>query len=746
MKRTMRRGRDVRRPDLMSIPVLAAILLAAPISAQEGAADREGANGRDRTARAVRIERAPSIDGVLDEDFWATLPPITDFVQREPVDGGTPTERTEVRIAYDDRALYFGFTLYDSEPDRIRRSILHREGRIDQDDRVIIALDTYDDDRNGYIFELNAFGTQGDALFSDERNVLSDWNWEGVYYSEGRVTEEGWVLEVAIPFTTIRFARTQAPRMGIALYRSIRRKNEEVYWPHIPQRFRGGIAQASQYAVLDGLAGVKPGRNIQVIPFAVAGAQKTRGTNGTTTLEDIGIDAKYSITPNLTLDLTWNTDFAQVEADNVQINLTRFNLFFPEKRPFFLERANLFALGDTRETEVFFSRRIGLVNEIVGGGRLTGQAGPLSLGLLSLQTDDGLVVAGADTTRIQGANNTVVRVQGEVLPRTTVGAVLTNVQNSAHWDRTFGADVTARFWGSSIVRGWVAETMAQEGPGGGTGASSFTLEVRPTRLWQLEAGYTDIGEEFRPALGFVRRRDMVRTKAGAAIVPRFDGSRWARQLVLAVNGSYIEGQDGRKQSVDGLFHSMLGFQSGDNISLNVNHDAEVLNGPFAIRSDAAIPGGSYDWRTVTASARFNESRRYSGNARIAFGGFYHGDRVQLGGQFNWKTGPHLTLSGSVDHNDISLPLENGEFATTILGLNMLGAVSRALFANALVQYDTDSKTLRSNVRINWIHRPGSNLYLVFDTGYDLREQLDDPRLSRWTRRTGVVKLTWLQAF
>ena len=721
-------------------------LLTDALAGQESLAAVEPNRASAFTARAVRIAESPEVDGVLDESFWQDIEPITEFVQREPLDGGSPTERTEVRIAYDDRALYFAFKLFDSEPDKIRRSILHREGRIDQDDRIVIALDTYNDDRNGYLFELNALGTQGDALFSDERQTLADWNWEGVYYSQGRVTEDGWLLEVAVPFTTIRFERSEEPTMGIAIYRSIRRKNEEVYWPHISQRYRSGIVQASQYATLTGLEGINPGRHIQIIPFAVAGAQKL-GSATTRTERDIGIDAKYSITPNLTLDLTYNTDFAQVESDNVQINLTRFSLFFPEKRPFFLERANLFALGDPQQTEVFFSRRIGLVNEIVGGGRLTGQLGPLSVGFLSLQTDDGQVTPGDETTRIAGANNSVLRIQGELLPRTTVGMIATNLQNSDSWNRSWGVDVRARFWGSSQLGGWFADTHSSTELPGGSAATSLSLSIRPTRLWAIDAGYTDIGEDFVPALGFVRRRDMVRYSGGASLVPRFDGSRWARQLVLASNIAYLEGQDGRRQSVDALLlHSMLGFQSGDYVSLNFYHEAEALDVPFPIRSDAEIPEGSYDWRTVTASAGFNESRTLSGGARVSLGGFYSGDRTQYGANLNWKTGKHLTLSGSVDKNEISLPIENGDFSTTILGLNVLGAVSRALFANALIQYDTDSETLQSNIRINWIHRPGSNLFVVFDTGYDVRDRLDDPRATRWVRRTGVVKLTWLQAF
>ena len=719
-------------------------MLALPAAAAAQAAEPVIPAAAPREARAQRIERAPVIDGVLDEPFWRELAPITEFVQREPVDGGVPTERTEVRIAYDDDALYFGLTLHDSEPGAIRRSILHREGRIDQDDRIVIALDTYHDGRNAYVFELNSFGTQGDALFADEQLTLADWNWEGVYRSEGRVTDEGWVLEVAIPFTTIRFSKTEAPSMGIALYRSIRRKNEEVYWPHIAQRYRAGIAQVSQYATLAGLSDIRRGRYIQVEPFAITGAQRTAGDPETSFVNDIGLDMKYSITSNLTLDLTLNTDFAQVEADNVQVNLTRFNLFYPEKRPFFLERAGLFGFGHTQETEVFFSRRIGIVNEILGGGRLTGQIGKFSFGLLDLHTEDAEASIGGQPVGVPGGNNAVFRAQGEVLPGLSIGGIFTNLQNSELRERSYGADALVRFWGNSLIDGWIADTRSATDRPGGTAAGALSVLLRPTRLWSLETGYTSIGESFTPALGFVRRTDMVRYFAGVAISPRFD-SRWARQLNLTGRNTYIEGQDGAKQSNETNLQSTLVLQTGDNISASAARETEVLDVPFEIQPGVIIPAGEYTFDRAAASFRTNESRTFSGSANVSFGDFYSGSGRTVGGRLAWKTGPHLTLAGNVSRNVISLPVDGGDFDTNVLSLDVLGAVSRSLFANALVQYDDVSETVQANIRIDWIHTPGSDLFIVFDTGYTVADDFD-PRISRWQRRTGVVKLTYLKAF
>ncbi len=690
------------------------------------------------SALATRIDQAPDIDGVLDEPFWQTLPVISDFTQREPVDGAPPTERTEVRIAYDEGHLYFGFVLYDSEPELLRRSILHREGRIDQDDHIWIGLDSYNDDRNGYIFELNSFGTQGDALFNDESMTLDDWNWEGVYESEARVTEEGWTLEVAIPFTTIRFSDANAPEMGIAFRRAIRRKNEDVYWPRIPQEYRSGFMTVSQYATLTGLQDLRRGRYMEVKPFVIAGIQKNAGEERDV-LDDIGVDFKYALTSNLALDLTLNTDFAQVESDNVQINLTRFSLFFPEKREFFLERAGLFSFGKARDTEVFFSRRVGRTNDIIGGGRLTGQVGPLSIGVLSLQTDD--LTDGAAVVA-PGANNSVLRLRADVMPRTTLGGIVTSLQNGDGHNRVLGADTQVRFWNSSSLDAWLAHV--RDSNAGNSNAGAVELRLQPERWYSVSGSYQNVDEDFDPSLGFVRRRDMVKYSGTAAYTPRFEGSTWARSLVAAFVVDRVNGQDGNQQSSSQLSHNMLTFQSGDFVSLNVRRRFERLDEASSIQG-RPLAAGDYDFVAVDGSFRTNQSRTISGSANASVGDFWSGTRTSVGGSLMWKTGPYLTLTGSTSRNDVSLPVTDGDFSTTVLSLDVLGAVSRSLFANALVQWDDVSKVLQANVRIDWIHTPGSDLFVVLDTGY-LTGDLLDPRDPRWLRRTGVVKVTYLKAF
>jgi hypothetical protein len=728
------RRTDLRPGAALGVTVLQlACLAAAPVAAQE-------AGVTDRAATATHVTTPPVVDGVLDDDAWQLVEPITEFRQRDPVDGGTPTERTEVRIAYDADHLYFGLRLHDSDPTAIRKSILHREGRIHQDDHFWIVLDTYHDRRNAYIFEINPFGTQGDALFTDESLVLDDWNWEGVYESEARIDEDGWTAEVAIPFTTIRFSDADAPTMGIAIRRAIRRKNEQVFWPHIPQRYRAGITQVSQFAALSGLQGLRRGRHMELKPFAIGGAQRAQGSSGAETdvLRDIGVDFKYAITSNLTMDLTWNTDFAQVESDNVQVNLTRFNLFFPEKREFFLERAGLFGFGNARDTELFFSRRIGLTSQIVGGGRVTGQLGKFSIGALSLQTEETVL---GDVT-IPGANHSVVRMKADVLPRSTVGGIVTNLQGGGSYNRAAGVDAQIRFWGSSALDAWVAGVWDAER--NAAGAGSIALQIRPRSSWSASADFLSVGADFRPELGFVRRRDMVKLGGNVAWTPRFEGSGWARSLVTSLGGDVIDGQDGVRQSSSLLLHNMLSFQAGGFAMVNLRRSSERLADAATIQS-RTLPAGDYTFASVDGSIRTDQSRTLSGNISLQVGDFWNGTRTQYGGGLMWKTGPHLTLSGSASRNEIDLPVPDGRFNTNVLSLDVLGAVSRSLFANALIQWDDVSESLQASIRINWIHTPGSDLFLVLDTGY-LTGDLLDPRASRWQRRTGVVKVTFLKAF
>ena len=713
-------------------PFIYLIVLGKPVFAQ------------DSLAVAVPIPSPPIIDGVLDEPFWALVQPVTGFLQRDPVDGAPASEKTEVRIAYTPTALYFGMTMHDSEPNLIRGNILQRGGWIDKDDNIRIALDTYDDDRNAYMFEVGVLGTQDDALISDESST--DWNWDGIYTTEAQITEEGWVLEIEIPFTTIRFDDTEAPEMGIAIARTIRRKNESVFWPHIGQEYRSGIVQVSRYARMTGLRDLQKARHIELKPHAISGATHT-SENGNDTRINAGIDIKASFTSNSTLDLTYNTDFAQVEADNVQVNLTRFSLFFPEKREFFLERAGLFQFGAPRETEVFFSRRVGLDADILGGGRFTGQAGPISIGAMSLRTA-GINVPGSVSDPPNtgaGAWNLVTRVRGNVLPRMTVGGIVTSKETVAGHNRVAGADLQSRFWSSSSFLLWAAKVWDSDyaGSDGSSVAGQAELMLQNDR-YIFEITRTVVGEAFDPALGFVPRPDQKRWGGQVGVQPRFENSSWARQFFLALGANHIQGIDGEKQSHFRRLTARLDFQSGDRANLALTERFEGLSEHARING-RMVSAGDYRFRRLSAGFTPDRARSVGLKFNAALGDFWSGTRTELGGGVVWIANKHLTVDGSVSWNDISLPVPDGDFTTPLISTRLEAALSRKLFAYALVQWDDVSQTLQSNIRVDWIHTPGSDLFVVLDTGY-LTGPLELPRDPRWLRRTGIIKLTYLKAF
>lgn len=697
--------------------------------------------GADNEYTAHHASDAPRIDGVLDDAIWHEFEPIRDFVQLTPDEGALPTQPSAVWIAYDEDNLYFAFRFYDSEPDKIRARNLERGGPNGNDDMVWLMLDTYHDGRNAYVFETNVLGTQDDAVFTDESFTFSDWQWDGIFESQGRIDDEGWALEFRIPFRTIRFEYAEEPTMGIAIMRFLNRESERSMWPFIPRSYSAGIYQVSQYATLKGLRGIKPGHNIEIKPYVIAGAQQFR-TDPTSTesdvLRDAGVDIKYGITSNLTLDLTVNTDFAQVESDVVQLDLTRFNLFFPEKREFFLERQGLFEFGDARSTETFFSRRIGISNDILAGARLTGQIGKISLGLLNIQTDRNREL---DLPR---ANNAVVRVRADVLPRTTVGAIATNLQQGGGgYNRAVGVDAARRFWGNSQVRAWYTRVF-DDNPLMNDAAGSAELNLRAADV-SGGVGYTNVGKYFAPALGFVRRTDMIGYDGFATYSPQFGSTGLVRSISITGSGSLVNGQDQEKQSSAVELHGNLSFVSNDRISVAASRGFERLEQSFFIREDAEIPVGDYTSDEFSFGAGTDGSRFFSASASVGLAEYFGGTRKVYEGGIGLRTGKYLNLEASVSHNRFDIPIANGEFEATTFTLNINAAQSRKLFAKALIQYDNFSGDLQANIRIDWIHSPGADLFVVFNTNYNFTGEEDrfDVRNAMMNNRVGVAKLTYV---
>ena len=680
---------------------------------------------------AKRSDEPIKVNGELDEKIWETVNPITEFVQRLPLDGGEPSEKSEMRILYDDNYLYFGFIFFDSEPEKIRATILNRGGWIHRDDKLEIALDTYLDRRNAYLFEMNPLGTQDDALISDEnRPSLDEWAWDGVYISEGRVTDYGWVLEVAIPWNTLRFPSKDELTMGLAVKRYINRKNESVMWPHIGLEYSSDVYQVSQYANLTGLKNIKRGNDIKIKPFGIAGAQKqiTDNENISDDLGTAGVDLYYGLRSNLTLNLTYNTDFAQVEADNAQINLTRFSLFYPEKRDFFLTRSKLFAFGNPRQTEIFFSRRIGLNQNVLGGTRIFGQIGKNSIGALNIHTkgEDGQPATAYSAFRLRS----------DIRDRTTIGAVITDVSNNNMQNSVFGIDGQMRFWGSSSMNVWYSqvEDPSLDDP---SAASMIRLDLKNDRYF-LSTGQHRVDKDFQPALGFVQRNDMIGTGVIAGFTPRVgDGDELIRQWSFSLYARDVKNHSGISET--GILQLSIDafLETRDRIGLKVVRNKEKLEQGFTLGNGVEILKGNYIDEGILLTARSNQSRGFWGDMRFAKGDYFGGDKTTLSGSIGRRFSNHLTLYGSANQNIISMPNQQ-EFAANVYGITAEGALNREWFGKAIIQYDNFSEQLQLYCRINWIHTPGSDLFIVLNRRYDMSNNNNE-----LTQNTQVIKLTYL---
>jgi len=683
------------------------------------------------TVTAHLIDTPITVDGMLDEAIWQTVQPITEFVQRLPQDGGIPSEESEMRILYDNNHLYFGFTFFDSEPEKVRATILNRGGWIHRDDKLEIALDTYLDRRNAYLFEMNPLGTQDDALISDEnRPSLDEWAWDGVYISEGRVTDFGWVLEVAIPWNTLRFPNKDELTMGLAVKRYINRKNESVIWPHIGLEYSSDVYQVSQYANLTGIKNIKRGNDIKIKPFGIGGSQKQTFDDETTSnnMGNGGVDIYYGLKSNLTLNLTYNTDFAQVEADNAQINLTRFNLFYPEKREFFLTRSKLFSFGNPKQTEIFFSRQIGLNQDVSGGTRVYGQIGKTSIGGLNIHTHA--------ENDMPATAYSALRLRTDIRDRTTIGAIVTDVSTSGSQNTVMGIDGQMRFWGSSSVNAWYSQVEDSEivGP---SGASMIRLDLKNDRYF-LSTGQHRVDKDFNPALGFVQRQDMIGTGIIAGFTPRVgDGDELIRQWRFTIYARDVQNHAGIHETgvLNGGIEAIL--ETRDKIGLKVIQNKEKLTAGFTLGNGVEIQKGNYRDRKISFSARTNQSRGVWGNFALSKGDYFGGNKTSMSGSIGRQFSNHLTLYGSANQNIIFMSSQ-GEFTANVYGFTAEVALNRKWFGKAIIQYDNFSEQLQLYCRINWIHTPGSDLFIVLNQRYDLSEGKND-----LFQNTQVLKLTYL---
>ena len=762
----MRSRSHPRTSRLLTLPLaLSCLAVALPAVAQPPHHEPVGSSGRAPTPATTRAQtpnerfnveptrtgRPPQLDGQLNRAEWADAAVIDTFVQQEPQEGDAATERTIVHLMYDEHALYVGVEAHDSIPSGVIATEMRRDSRqlLDEDNFQLI-VDTFHDSRSGYMFVTSPLGAKLEQQIAEEgeggyrrssSSINSNVNldWDGVWDVAARRTDQGWVAEIAIPMVTMRFPDADRQVWGVNFMRNIRRKNEQVYWSPVPKGY--DLTRVSRAGTMTGMNGVDRGLDLRITPYVLSGGRQDRNLSSTLDragFGDVGLDMKYGVASGLNLDLTLNTDFAQVEVDQQQVNLTRFPLFFPEKRDFFLENAGMFSVkeqGINRIADLFFTRRIGLAGgqpvPIIGGTRLTGKVNRNNIAVMNIQTQE---IGRGDDVRL-GENFFVARYSRDIFARSKVGGILVNKEavGGGHYNRTFAVDTSLTPHPFFSFTGFVAKTESPD-------ISSHDMMGHVMMSWlspsaRIYSEFSDIQENFNAEVGFVPRIGIRRSKFHAQWNPR--PGRWGiRSMDPMMNLEYTTDQ--QNQLLSRRVHHMIGFQfeDGSNVTFITNKQYERLDVPFQITEDVVIPVGVY--RYWQPSVRYNSdpSRRLSGNASYAPQGFFGGTRTDWGTGFNFRATSRVAVQGDFSRSDVVLP--GGAFVADLASATFELSLSPEMTLRSLTQYNSTTDSISTSVRFNWIYSPGSDIYIAYD---ELRQD-DFLTLDPALRHAGSVP--WIQ--
>ena len=723
------------------------------------------AAGNEGAVQVLGGAEGPVVDGLLDDGQWSGVEPFTDFIQQEPDNGAPASERTEVRLLLSDTTLYVGIIAFDSEPELVLASESRRDGDLNESDSVQIVLDTFNDSQNAFLFGTNPEGIEYDGQIAGEgstggynprpgqrgsqRGGITGFNanWDGDWVVRSQRTGRGWETEFAIPLRTLRYQPGTNRTWGLNVMRNIRRKNEQSFLAPIPRGYN--IYRVSLARKISGLN--LPGRrDVKAIPFALGEAARRplalREENRENEGLDVGLDVKWGVTPNLTVDLTANTDFAQVEADDQQINLTRFPLFFPEKRPFFLENASTFQFGAPQEVDLFFSRRIGLDAGrpvgIVGGARLSGKMNAWNIGVMNMQNEAAFDPE-TGSLALSANNYAVARVQREV-GRSNFGGIFVNRQATGEWagegdhNRAFGADAAVQLNEHARLFTFLAKTASAQAESGGTLAGRAFLNYAGP-LHQGHVGYTQVGEDFNPEVGFVPRRGYRKVQARYYLdwqPTRVPLLSWARRFSPHLTWNAYYGFDGEIQSGRGHWHPIeFQPQSGGRFGVFFDTMQDRPLTDFTVFSGAdgravVIPPGLYEWTVVTANYIGNASARLFPTFYCRTGGFYDGTRRGCNASLNGRIGARFQASIGWNRDVVDLP--TGEFTTDLIPVRVNYSFSPLRRLEALIQYNSQTASVSSNIRLVLLDRSGTGLFVVYN---DLRNTAS---FDRFDADTGLM--------
>jgi len=681
-------------------------------------------DGSALTVRAVRLDEPLQMDGRLTEALYETVEPISDFIQNEPLNDVPATERTEVWISYDDDNIYVSLRAYESEPDRMIVNEMRRDSfTLLQNENFAFQFDTFFDKRSSVVFQFNPIGGRWDGQASTEGNINADWN--PIWRLEMGTFDGGWTAEAAVPFKSLSYGPGRSQVWGFNARRIDRWKNEVSYLTRMPTGTGiRGIAYASFAAPLVGIEAPPSSRTLDIKPYAITDltSDVPSGVSNHAT-GDVGLDVRYALTQNLSADFTYNTDFAQVEADEQQVNLTRFSLFFPEKREFFLENSGLFSFGGAggfgggNNTPIlFYSRRIGLEGgqevPILAGGRLTGRAGAFNVGVINIQTEAN------DDRNLPTTNFTVARVRRDILRRSSIGAIFTGRSDTPDGRgsaATFGIDGAFAFYENLEFDTYFAKV---DNPGVRDGDTSYRARMQYNGdRYGLTIDQNGIGENFSPGVGFVRRTGIDRTFAQARFSPRPASIDFIRQFRFQAQLEYIENTAGRVEARNYEGQFQIQFESSDQFQLQYTNGYEFLPGAFRVATGVTVPAGGYSGDGLRASFTVGQQRFASGTWSVERSEFYGGHRWSYGySGARVKLHPQLALEPGISVNDVTTPF--GDFTTQLYSTRATYTVTPLMFVSGLMQYNSANHSLSTNIRMRWEYQPGSELFVVYNEGRD----------------------------
>jgi hypothetical protein len=709
-----------------------------------------------KVVRAVRITEGIVIDGRLEEPAWRLATPATEFYQFTPNPGELSPEPTEVRFLYDDDNLYVGFHSWDSDMANRTVTELKEDFSPTGSDVATLVIDSLHDRQSGYQFATNAAGAKRDSQISNDGTYNNDW--DGVWDVKVSVQEDGWIAEFVIPFTTFRFSNEPRQEWGLNIGRKILRRNEDSQWAPIPIRYRA-ISKISLAGTLTGLDNIRPGRNLKIKPYASAALAQVL-TDPMTQDYDGGLDLKYGVGPSLTLDATYRTDFAQVEVDQQQVNLTRFSLFFPEKRDFFIENAGIFGFGGGGggtgrsaaggsstaaggNMSPFYSRRIGLSAAgtpipIVGGARLSGKVGSAyDVGFLTMRTED-LVArdASGQALSTSPSNSYVVgRVRRNLLRNSFVGAIFTSRDSTeaGDYNRVYGTDAYFELdrwqFNSYFLR---SDTPGKEGNDQASRLGAAWVDDELI----VSTEYNQVQSNFNPEVGFLRRGNFSQYSGDVSWRPQLRRSQTIRNLEFGTALDYYKGGTGAIETRVQDANVGVLFENNGSINWNINQTFDRLAEDTRILR-ATIPAGDYDYLAQTVSFSTNQSRKVAGSGNVSWGEFWNGRRKSFGGGLGFTPNYHLNMDLTYSRNDVTLPA--GSFTTDLVGMRLVYTFTGRATLNSFFQYNADTNQVSTNIRFNFIHHPLSDLYVVYN---DRR----DTTAGQLLERSVIVKVTNLFDF